>query len=63
MNKRAKSKGTGRAIYCNAHGRMFRGHGITLVLRKLVFNFCAECWRADKTGCEAMMAKAAGVQA
>jgi phosphatidylserine/phosphatidylglycerophosphate/cardiolipin synthase-like enzyme len=48
-----------RAILCSLHGQKFRGHGISLVLRKLVFHFCAHCWRGKRDACESFMAKIA----
>lgn len=42
-----------RPIYCDMHRAIFRSSGITIIVRKLVFNFCARCWRHDKAACEA----------
>lgn len=43
-----------RAIFCDLHGRKFRDHGVTLVYRRIVFNFCARCWR-NQTKCREHM--------
>lgn len=37
------------------HNRKFRGHGVTRVYRKIVFNFCARCWSARRRDCEKHM--------
>ena len=51
-----------RPIYCQRHQRIFRGHGTTRVYRKLVFNFCAQCWHTHRTDCEDLMVRAGGNQ-
>jgi hypothetical protein len=48
-----------RDVWCNLCGRKIQGHGTTRVLRKLVFNFDARCWRRKKI-CEALMRGVAG---
>lgn len=50
----------GRPMYCDLHHGIFRNSGITVVLRKIVFNFCARCWRLNKEGCEAHAVRVAG---
>ena len=43
-----------RAILCNKCARIFRSKGISRVMRKVVFHFCAKCW-ADRERCETFM--------
>ena len=33
-----------RPIFCDLHGRRFRGHGTTQVFRRRLFQLCAACW-------------------
>jgi hypothetical protein len=44
-----------RPILCNLHNRMFRGHGITQVFHKIVFNFCEHCWIMRRHDCNEHM--------
>jgi len=49
-----------RDVKCNLHGRTILGHGTTQVYRKVVFNFCVECWTRRRDECGALMALTAG---
>lgn len=49
-----------RDVWCSHCNRLIRGHGTTRVLSKLVFDFCAPCWR-QRENCEAFMRRAAGI--
>jgi hypothetical protein len=48
-----------RAIFCHMHNRVFRGHGVSRVMRKIVFHFCARCW-ARPEECEELMRRVTG---
>ena len=48
----------GRAVKCSLHGKAFRGHGTSRVLRKIVFHFCGACW-LKRGACEELMRKVA----
>jgi hypothetical protein len=50
-----------RDVFCNRCNVIVRGHGTTRVLSKLVFDFCASCWR-NREDCEAFMRHAAGIK-
>lgn len=50
-----------RKVYCSMHCAGFRGHGTTRVMNKIVFHFCARCWR-DRMACEARMRQICGVK-
>ena len=49
-----------RLVFCSRDNRLIRGHGTTRVMRKLVFHFCARCWR-NREDCEAHMRRVAGI--
>jgi hypothetical protein len=43
-----------RPILCAKCNSIFRGKGTSRVMRKLLFFFCAKCWR-DRDACEELM--------
>ena len=43
-----------RPILCDKCSRIFRGGGMTRVMRKIMFHFCPRCWR-DREACEMYM--------
>lgn len=55
--RKAQSK-TGRRILCDKCVTVFRGAGMTRVMRKVVFQFCPRCW-SNRGSCEAHMVRVA----
>jgi hypothetical protein len=47
-----------RIVFCSYCPRPIRGHGVTRVLRRVVFHFCAGCW-SRRSVCEAFMRRVA----
>jgi hypothetical protein len=47
-----------RPILCYQCSTVFRGKGTSRVMRKLLFHFCAKCWR-DRRACELHMIRTA----
>jgi hypothetical protein len=47
-----------RPVKCNKCFHIFRGKGMSRVMRKILFHFCAKCWR-DRNACEELMRKVA----